>query len=166
MKKILNHKNGGQKMRRPLSEEDLNWIVSFALEQVTVEDVLDVVYICWGYSCIITVPPKGWKGGVWPHGILDDAHLQPIYKYAIRLIESQEDALLIYDCGFMDGIHKDESLVSFLIALEFCDSRDNLNYLVDIVLEEVNNPNDLFDYEEEILAILEKRKELLKKENE
>lgn len=153
-------------MRRPLSKEDLNWIVSFALEQITVEDVLDVVYICWGYSCIITVPPKGWKGGTWPPGILDDVHLQPIYRHAIRLIESQEDALLIYDCGLMDGIHKDESLVSFLIALEFCDSQDNLIYLLGIVLEWVNDPKDLFSYDEEILAIFEKRKELLKKENE
>jgi|GEM_PF-7111722 len=153
-------------MRRPLSKEDLNWIVSFALEQITVEDVLDVVYICWGYSCIITVPPKSWKGGVWPLGILGDVHLQPIYRHAIRLIESQEDALSIYDCGIMDGIHKDESLASFLIALEFCDSQDNLSYLLGIVLEWVNDPNDLFSYDEEILAIFEKRKELLKKENE
>lgn len=152
-------------MRKALSEEDLNWIVAFALEQATVEDVLDVIYICWGYSCIITTPPKSWKGGEWPPGILNDIdHFPPIYRHAIRLVESQDDALLIYESSILDGIPRCESLVAFLISLEFCDSVYNLDCLVDTVLKWVNNPGDLFSYEEELLALFEKRRELLENE--
>lgn len=152
-------------MRNPLSEEDLNWIVAFALEQTTVEDVLDVIYICWGYSCIITFPPKGWKGEGIPPGTLDYIkHLQPIYRYAIRLIESQEDSLLIYETEFFDGLHGDESLAAFLVALEFCDSLENLEGLANILLEWINEPKDLFNKEEKILALFEKRRELLENE--
>lgn len=130
-------------MKKVLSEEDLNWIVAFVLEQTTVEDVLDVIFICWGYSCIITVPPMGWEGWKkndkkfeedgegWPSFILKpNKHLLPIYRHAIRLINSQDDALLIYDCGFLDGIPESESCASFFVALEFCDSLENLSYIV------------------------------------
>lgn len=166
-------------MRKVPSEEDLNWIVGFALEQTTVEDVLDIIYICWGYSCIVTIPPmrwEGWKsnkkmfkedGEAWPSYVFKpNKHLRPIYRHAIRLINSQDDALLIYETEFLYCLHEDESLVSFLIALEFCDSSDNLEYLTSIVLERVNEPNDLFNHEEEILAIFEKKRELLEKEKE
>lgn len=166
-------------MKKVFSEEDLNWIVSFALEQTTVEDVLDVIYICWGYCCIITIPPKEWKGWksnekifkedgeAWPPYIFKpNKHLCPIYRHAIRLINSQDDALLIYGCGLLDGIPECESLASFLIALEFCDSMENLSYITDSVLDDAVSRTDFFSLEEEILAIFEKRRELLEKENE
>lgn len=158
-------------MRTVLSEEDLNWIVDFALEQTTVWDVLDIIAaICVNFSCDIVTPPRRLMvGKITPPGFLDDnRHLKPIYSHAIKLINSQGDALLIYECGFCDGIPKDESLAAFLIALEFCDSPENLDYLADLVLDEIIRLAnvDLFSREEELMAIFEKRRELLERESE
>ncbi|MGW8184570.1 MAG: hypothetical protein ACWGHO_00485 [Candidatus Moraniibacteriota bacterium] len=159
-------------MRKPLTEEELDWIVSFALEQITVEDVLDIIDICKmdfrliAYG-IITPPKSMWNEKITAPGFLDDIkHLQPIYRHAIRLINSQEDALLIYDCGFLDGIPKSESSAAFFIALEFCDSLENLDRIADAVLSEVGYTIDFFSCEEEFLAIFEKKRELSENENE
>lgn len=149
-----------------LSEEEINEIVTFILGQTTVDDVLDIIGICWRYGCnIITPPPEQLAGaGITLPGYLNDIkHLGPIYRHAIRLIESQEEALSVYLCVFFDGISKSESLGSFLVALEFCDSLDNLEYLTEEVLENLHElVGGIFSVQEEILALFEKREELLK----
>ena len=165
---------------KPLNEEELNWIVEFALEQTTVEDVLDVVYICYGFGCIITIPSMKWEGWKsedrrfregsdgWPSGILQPIkHLDPIYRHAIRLIETQDDALEIQRCGLLDGISSNESLAAFYIALEFCHSEDNLNQITDELMDNLDENSDgIFSIEEEILAIFEKRRDLLERNRE
>lgn len=158
------------------TKEDLDWIVAFALEQNTVDDVLDIMEICCEYGCIITVPPMEWEGWEsddekfeeggegWPSHVLNvKEHLGPIYRHAIRLIETQEEALLICKKGLLHGIPTNEYLAAFFIALEFCDSLTNLMQITNDLIDCLDEYSDgIFSIEEELKAIFDKKKELIR----
>jgi len=149
-----------------LSEEELDEIVNIILGFSEVDDILDCVDICWKYGCNVITPPPGIcieDNDLNEEGFLNNTQLRLIYSHAIRSIKNQDDALEIFFLGYFDGISKTESLVAFLIALEFCDSEDNLKCLEGLLRQELYHYDmNLFSYREEIGALFEKEEELSK----
>jgi hypothetical protein len=144
-----------------LSEEELDEIVALALKQTTVDSVLAIIDDCKDRH-IVTPPVYYVQRNIRPPGFLDERkHLHPIFRHSIRLITSQDDATTIFSRGFFDAISPNESLASFIIAIEYCDSMKNLDYLTEIVLEWIYESKDFFNHQEEILALFEKKRELI-----
>lgn len=110
-----------------LDAEDIKWIEQFSLEQDMVEDVLDIIEICFIFSC---------------HHIdqlYECGSLRNIYAHAISLIKDSGDGLEISFLGYCHGINKEESLTAFKKALEYCHNLRTLGHIEDQLLNHLQD---------------------------